>query len=213
MSRLPVQPTKSNLLSLREELDFARTGHQLLQEKREILLMRIRELIEDLHRRQGDLYRELALCYRALTRAALSVGWTKLDSVHVRPEGQPEVTFDHKHYMGIDLPQVHFAPPSSRPHYSPAGSNSLLDDAQRRFVELLAPLVEYAELQAHLWSLSLALKKTMKRVNALENLFIPDYEDTVTYVTETLEEIEREETYVRKLIKESKRERRHSQNV
>jgi len=203
VSRLAIQPTKSNLLKLQEELDFAKTGHQLLEEKREILLLRIRELIDELQDIQHRLFDDLKLCYRALCKAALSLGWGTLDSIHARPEGPASVRVTHRHYMGLDLPQLTLEAMSSRPHYSPSGSNAMLDEAQTKFVELLPRIIEYAEREAHLFAMSAALKKTMKRVNALENIFIPDYQDTVAYVNETLEELEREEMYIRKLVKES----------
>ena len=202
MSRLPVQPTKSNLLRLQEELDFAETGHQLLQEKREILLMRIRSLIEELREKQAELYAALNTSYHRLSVAALTLGWQRLDAVHVRPNQKVSVSLEPKHYMGIDLPHLSLAPLSSRPRYSPSGTNSHLDAAQTSFIEFLPHLVEYAQREAHLFALSLALKQTMKRVNALENIFIPDYNDTVDYVSDTLEELEREEMYIRKLVKE-----------
>ncbi len=204
MSRLAVQPTKSNLLRLREELDFAKTGHQLLQEKREILLMRIRENVEILQQKQASMYAALSKAYRTLAFTALSLGWRRVESIHVRPDGDVNIEVEPRHYMGIDLPHLELGDISSRPRYSPAGTNSLLDESQAAFVNLLPMVIEYAEREAHLFALSQALKKTMKRVNALENIFIPDYVDTVGYVQETLEELEREEMYVRKLVKETK---------
>ena len=206
MSRMPVQPTKSNLMRLQEELDFAKTGHQLLQEKREILLMRIRENVEILQRQQASLYKELSKAYRFLAFSALTLGWRRVESVHIRPDGDVQIDVEPRHYMGIDLPHLEMKKVSARPRYSPAGTNSLLDDAQTAFVELLPLVIAYAERESHLYALSQALKKTMKRVNALENIFIPDYDDTVGYVEETLEELEREEMFIRKLVKEKGQE-------
>ena len=163
-----------------------------------------RRLIEELRERQARLYRELALCYHSLARAALPLGWPRLDAIGVRPEGPCKVRLQERHYLGVDLPHLILEPISPRPGYSPAGSNSLLDLSRKRFIQLLPLIVECAEREAHLFSLSQALKKTMKRVNALENIFIPDYTDTVHYVAETLEEMEREEMYIQKLVKESR---------
>ena len=204
MARMDVQATKSNLMRLEEELDFAKTGHQLLEEKREILLMRIHERIDDLLQRQKELYEEMKKAYRSLAKAILSLGWRRVESIHVRPEGDLDVKVEHKHYMGIDLPYFSLSEISSKPRYSPEGTNALLDEAQRDFVSILPLLVEYAELETQVITLSQALKKTMKRVNALENIFIPDYEDTVSYLCETLEELEREEMYIKKLVKAKK---------
>ena len=45
-------------------------------------------------------------------------------------------------------------------------------------------------------------KEFEERVNALEKVFIPDYEDTMKYVEDSLEEADREAFFILKLIKD-----------
>ena len=175
MSRLPVQPTKSNLIKLKEDLEFSKTGHQLLEEKREILLLKIRTLINDLVKAEQSLYTDLFKGYKNLNIAALGLGWTKLEMVHVHPEGDVDIDCSLSQYLGIDLPVFTLSKRASRPAYSPAGSTAALDNVQAGFVRLLPLVVDYSQRQAQLFALSQALRKTMKRVNALENIFIPDF--------------------------------------
>lgn len=205
MTRLAVQATKSSLLRLQEELDFARTGHGLLEEKREILLMRIRTLVDTLEKERHEMMERLAECYRSIARAALILGWRRLDAVCVQPEHELDVQVQHRSYMGLDLPQLTLGPIPPRPRYSPAGTNSLLDQARLEFIRFMPRMVECAQLEAQLRSLSTALRRTMKRVNALENVFIPDYDETVRWVAESLEEGDREDTFVRKRVKGGRR--------
>jgi hypothetical protein len=51
------------------------------------------------------------------------------------------------------------------------------------------------------WRLARELRKTQRRVNALQHIFIPDYEETVDFIESALEEREREETFRLKRLK------------
>ena len=45
------------------------------------------------------------------------------------------------------------------------------------------------------------LRKVQRRVNALEKIYIPRHEEARKYIAERLDEIEREEIFVKKLIR------------
>ena len=62
-------------------------------------------------------------------------------------------------------------------------------------------LVELAEIETTLWRLATELKKVQRRFNALDNLLIPQYEETVKYIEYTLEEKEREILFQLKRVK------------
>jgi len=55
------------------------------------------------------------------------------------------------------------------------------------------------------WRLAKEVKKTQRRVNALEKMVIPDTAETVSYISSTLEEREREIFFIQKMLK-SRRE-------
>ena len=60
---------------------------------------------------------------------------------------------------------------------------------------------ELSELVTSVWRLAKELRKTQRRVNALQYIFIPDYEETVTFIESALEEREREEIFRLKMLK------------
>jgi len=60
--------------------------------------------------------------------------------------------------------------------------------------------MDYASLAKKVFLLSAELKKVQRRVNALEKIFIPAHEATKKYISDRLEEIEREEIFIKKLI-------------
>lgn len=64
--------------------------------------------------------------------------------------------------------------------------------------------VSLAEIENSVYRLSIAIRKTQKRANALKNILIPRYRDQVRYITSVLEEKEREEFSRQKIIKATK---------
>jgi len=64
--------------------------------------------------------------------------------------------------------------------------------------------VRLAEIENSIYRLAVAIKKTQKRANALKNIMIPKFEGTVRFITNALEEKEREEFSRQKVIKKAK---------
>jgi V/A-type H+-transporting ATPase subunit D len=61
--------------------------------------------------------------------------------------------------------------------------------------------VDLAEIETTLWRLATELKRVQRRFNALDNLLIPQHEETVKYIEHTLEEKEREILFQMKRVK------------
>jgi V/A-type H+-transporting ATPase subunit D len=79
-----------------------------------------------------------------------------------------------------------------------------LDEAAAAFRRVLAEMPTLAETVTTAWRIARELQKTQRRVNALQHIFIPQYEDTITFIESELEEREREETFRLKRLKSQK---------
>jgi vacuolar-type H+-ATPase subunit D/Vma8 len=109
----------------------------------------------------------------------------------------------------VDAPEVsrHHGRTATRGHrvtvrvYSPGDTNAALDEASAAFREVLLRLPQLAMLETTVWRLAGELRKTQRRVNALQHIFIPNYEETVAFIVSSLEEREREETFRLKWLK------------
>jgi len=66
---------------------------------------------------------------------------------------------------------------------------------------VLLRVPQLSMLTSAVWRLANELRKTQRRVNALQHIFIPQYENTVAFIISSLEEREREETFRLKLLK------------
>ena len=111
----------------------------------------------------------------------------------------------YRSVMGVELPivdledsQINFVP------YGLHSSNVPLDDAFIKFTEVKKMTAELAEIENSVFRLSDAIKKTTRRANALKNIMIPRFKREVKFITESLEEKDREEFSRMKLIKRKK---------
>ena len=61
-------------------------------------------------------------------------------------------------------------------------------------------------METSIYRLAVAIRKTQKRANALQNIVIPGLDGTIRVITDALEEKEREEFVRLKVIKRTKAE-------
>jgi V/A-type H+-transporting ATPase subunit D len=202
MARLNIAPTKSNLLSLRRQLIFAEEGYDLLEQKRQILIL---ELMSRLARAQ-DLERGMdestQQALAALREATLDTGSVNLERAALAARADYELTLAGQHLMGMRIPKITLKLSSRGVHFGVGGTSASTDLAALRFGELLPRLAELAELQNAMMRLARELRKTQRRCNALSKVFIPVYRQTIVYLAGTLEERERESLTILKLIRD-----------
>ncbi|MBN1813882.1 MAG: V-type ATP synthase subunit D [Anaerolineae bacterium] len=201
MARLRVAPTRSNLLRLRQTLKFAREGYEVLDRKREVLITELLRVAHDAAVLQEKVWVELADAYRALEVARLSMGREHLEWAALSVKETISIDIRLHSVMGVVLPLVeaHGAPPETP--YGLGDTTVSLDEAAARFRRVLSEIPTLTETMTTVWRLARELQKTQRRVNALQYIFIPQYEETVAFIESTLEEREREETFRLKRLK------------
>ncbi len=201
MARLRVAPTHSNLIRIRESLELAREGYEILDKKREVLTTELMHVAHDAVALQEQVWKLLAEAYHALEMARLSMGRERLEWAALSVNETVEVEVKPHSVMGVVIPTVeaHGAPPEMP--YGLGDTTGTLDEAVARFRSVLAEIPVLAETMTAVWRLARELQKTQRRVNALQYIFIPQYEETVAFIESALEEREREETFRLKRIK------------
>lgn len=201
MSRLNIAPTKSNQLSLRRDLDMATEGFNLLEQKREILVMELMRLLDRVKDVQRDLAERRDRAYETLRRAIARNGYHRMRAVSACVHYNHEVSTRTHVTAGVKVPDVRIGLGDLTRQFSFAGTDSLFDATMRDFLELLTVIGQLAELETAVWLLARELKKTQRRVNALEQIFIPDFQETLRYIGESLESKELEAFFIMKMVK------------
>ena len=199
---LNLAPTKTNLFKLRDELKFARQGFELLDQKRRILINELLALVDQCVDYQEQIDRRLARAFASYERGVLQVGRLKVHHLAATINMQTSIAINRRRVMGVALPVVATEFTEHPPYFSPRGTTFHIDDAQVSFKEALKMTGQLAELKISVLRLAAEVHKTIRKVNALERIAIPDLEETVKYIEGRLEENERDMVILMKKVKQ-----------
>jgi V/A-type H+-transporting ATPase subunit D len=104
--------------------------------------------------------------------------------------------------MGVVVPTIELESQPADLSFGLGDTKAGLDEARTKFRQVVALLPTLAETMSSVWRLANELRRTQRRVNALEHHFIPQYNETLKFIEESLEEKEREEHFRLKRVKE-----------
>ncbi len=197
-----VFPTKGNLISTKKSLELSSMGFELLDRKRNILIREMMAYVDKakmLRREVGRLYHE---AYLALQQANVTLGVISNLTEAVPVEDGLEISF--RSVMGVEIPTLTHTENDHGLCYGLFRTNSYLDHAYQCFDKVKQMTVVLAEVESSVCRLANAIRKTQRRANALRNVVIPRFEDTTKFITDSLEEKEREEFSRLKVIKSTK---------
>ena len=200
-----VFPTKGNLINTKKSLDLARVGFELLDRKRNIIVREMMALIDRAASIQSRIDDGYAKAYLALQRANVAHGICAEIAAGVPVENG--LSLSSRSVMGVEIPIVKLDPQPVELNYGFVSSSALVDEAYIRFDEVKKLTAELAEVENSVYRLATAVNKTQKRANALKNIIIPRLTSTVKYITDSLEEKEREDFSRLKVIKAQKNTR------
>ena len=200
-----VVPTKGNLLATKKSLALSRTGYELLDRKRNILIREMMTLIQRAASIQDKIDDTYDKAYAALQKANITLGICGELSRTVPLDNGLNVAY--RSVMGVEIPMVSLEPMSIPIPFGLNATNIMLDSAYNDFNEVKLLTAELAEVENSVYRLADAIKKTQKRANALKNIMIPRFEATVKIIANALEEKDREEFSRLKIIKRQKSEK------
>jgi len=186
-------PSKMNLIRFRRTLSFLRRAHGLLEEKRDILLLEVSRRLGEATKVRGELNALLKSAYASQDAAATAVGTDELKRISASPIATFQVNASNKKIMGVTTLALELTDLKRSLSYSISRPTVLIDDAAEKFLESIPVIVRVAELESTLINLVEEVKRTQRRINALEQFLIPRYEETVLLISGILEERDREE--------------------
>ena len=198
-----IVPTKGNLISTKKSLSLSKVGYELLDRKRNILIREMMMLIDRANAIQAKIDTAFADAYKALQSANITLGFC--DEISQSMPVDDSIKLDYRSVMGVEIPILTIEKKEKNElYYGLSSSNSLLDEAQMKFLYVKKLTVDLAEIENSVYRLADAIKKTQKRANALKNIMIPKFENEVKFITDALDEKEREEFSRLKVIKRQK---------
>jgi len=201
MAHDQIAPTKSNLLKTKEKLNSAMEGHDLLEQKREILVMELMHKIEEVKILERQLNRQVETAYPSLKRMLINVGRERAEKLSRNIHYDFHLSEKKTSIMGLGLLGLDIDFPKLELKYSPVNSFAECDETVIEFFKLLKIITELASVRTITWRLARELRKTQRRVNALDKMVIPAAKENIVYIDSVLEERERDTFFVNKLLK------------
>jgi len=195
-------PTRSNLMKLEDNLKFATLGYELLDQKRQILISELLALVDQAIDYQARVDKALDDARETLSKAIIEMGRLKVGNLCGSTNLNYDINVSQRKVMGVAVPVVETTFKDKGPYFSQESSNIIAELGIQQFKDTLELMGRLAELKVSIMRLSREVKKTIRKVNALEKISIPETESTIKYMKSRIEESERESFILLKSVKD-----------
>jgi V/A-type H+/Na+-transporting ATPase subunit D len=179
------------LLKLRRRTAIAKRGHKLLKDKLDELMKQFMGLIKKSGNLREEMESKLMEAYIVFSIARSEVTTEEVEEALAVTSATLDLKIRDERIMGVKVPHFEVELSGSYDCYGLSTTPMAFDAALQHYRELLPMMVALAELENNIRLLAIEIEKTRRRVNALEYVLIPSLEETVTYITMKLDEMER----------------------
>ena len=197
MAKLNVNPTRMEMTRLKRQLKTATRGHKLLKDKLDELMKQFLEIVRENKRLREQAEAALESAYQNFIIARAVMSESTLAEALMIPQQSVSVKVTKKNIMSVNVPVFDFQKEEGSGDIYPYGTaftSGELDSAMNSFSDAMEPLLRLAESEKTAQLLAQEIERTRRRVNALENVMIPNYQETIKFIAMKLEENERAST-------------------
>lgn len=197
MAILKVNPTRMELTRLKGKLKTAVRGHKLLKDKRDEMVRQFMILVKENRKLRVDVEKELGIAFNNFLTASLTMSAVDLQEAMMFPAKDYTLKVSKKNIMSVQVPGIEYEEKPMENMFYPYGvlnTSGELDIAVESLSQVLPKLVRLAELEKTCNMLADEIEKTRRRVNALEYVMIPQFEETIRYIKMKLDENDRGNT-------------------
>ncbi len=191
---------------MERRLSFLQNGHDLLEIKAESLLIQIKSFYKNVKDKRRDTIINTVKAFQDLEKAeVISKERALMSLIDVNKRlVEYSIKIDYRSSLGFTLPKITFQIKREKkyPHYGFIDTSRFLDFYYLRMQDTIENLVKLAELENTLFILANEYRKLRRRINALENIIIPQTIRHIREIENILEESEQEEFIRVKKIKE-----------
>ena len=198
MAVLNVNPTRMELTNLKRKLMTARKGHKLLKDKRDELMRRFLDLVRETKKLRIKVEAGIKRANGHMSVARSVMTDEEIEVALMMPSQRMNAKVQTKNIMSVDVPvfepELKSAKDGEIYSYGYAFTGGDLDAAVSALSEIMPDMLKLAESEKTCRLLASEIEKTRRRVNALEHVLIPQYEETIKHITMKLDENERSST-------------------
>ncbi|MDD5155181.1 MAG: V-type ATP synthase subunit D [Candidatus Omnitrophica bacterium] len=197
--------TKTNLLRVKKTLTLTHEGYELLDEKRKILINELNTIIHITERLQKQVDEALQEGYRLVDNAIVVMGRRRMEELSFSIDIKNSISISQRRVMGVNIPVINLQTSDHPPYYSPYEVSLHVDEVILKFKDIVKSLAQLAEKKIASLRIAKEVQKTIRKVNALEKIYIPYYEESLKFISDRLDEESRESFSMLKLIKKKLR--------
>jgi V/A-type H+/Na+-transporting ATPase subunit D len=208
-----IAPTRSNLLQRRDQLRLAIRGADLLKRKRDALIGEFFGLVKVSLEARRQLSKVSKEAYFSLFLAKAWDGPEAVESLSLASKTDLDLDIKVENIFGVKVPQVQPPAFSTDLPFSPINAGASTLDAAAQFRQLTEALTRVAATETRLRRIGEEIKKTSRRVNALEQLVIPGINAQIRDIRSVLDQRALEEVTVLKRIKNKLEKREEEEAV
>ena len=183
-----VTPTRLTLLNLKKELKIALKGHKLLKDKRDGLIRTFMTKVHEARRVRDEINLKLPKVFTTYVKASASVARKTHEQAFMLPNVNLDLDVRERSVMSVRVPEFKLKKNGNPFSYGLLETSGELDNALVGLEEVFPSLINLSSLEKTLENLSEEIEKTRRRVSALENIRIPDLKETITFISNRLEE-------------------------
>lgn len=195
MGAKQVNPTRMELTRQKKKLATAVRGHKLLKDKRDELMRQFLDLVRENKVLREKVEAGIAAANQNFVLARSGMTDEALNVALMAPKQEVYLESETRNVMSVEIPVFHYSTRTSDPNdiysYGFAFTSSDLDDAVKSLADLLPDMLRLAECEKSCQLMAAEIEKTRRRVNALENVMIPQAQKNIRYITMKLDENER----------------------
>ncbi|MCD5381141.1 MAG: V-type ATP synthase subunit D [Candidatus Pacebacteria bacterium] len=188
MAILKVSPTRVSLLRLKKELKVAKKGHKLLKDKRDGLVKKFMAVIFEARDLRESVESRLGSAFDSYSRASGMTAAAALGTAFMVPNAKIDLGVKVNSIMSVKIPEFSIEKKGSAFSYGMFETTGDLDNAMVKFDEVFVDILHLAGLEKTAENLAEEIEKTRRRVSALENVRIPNLEETIKFITMQLDE-------------------------
>jgi len=198
MASATINPTRMELTRLKGRLKTAVRGHKLLKDKRDELMKQFLEIVRRNRELRAKVEKGLEQANAAFTVAAALMSPEMLEQALLYPKQSVELDMKFRNVMSVNVPVYEFHTRNEDPTeiypYGFAQTSGELDAALEALANVFQDMLELAQVEKTMQLLAEDIEKTRRRVNALEYVMIPEFQQNIRYISMKLDENERGNT-------------------
>ncbi len=194
MPKGTITPTRMVLNQQKARLKTARKGHKLMKDKCDELMRQFMDIVRQNKELRLKVEEGMTAAFKSLQVASAIMSPDMLEQALLYPRQSVELDVKYKNIMSVNVPQYSFRTKNDDPSeiypYGFAQTSGELDDALDKLARVFEDMLQLAQVEKSTQLLAQEIEKTRRRVNALEYVMIPEFEETIKYIQMKLDENE-----------------------